>query len=154
MKSMAPRSAADRPHGLPEMADQDAAPLEWAAARVGDRWTLLILRDLLIQHKTMFREFQSSDEAIASNVLAERLRRLEACGLITRTPSPVDGRVMLYAPTDAARDLIPVLVEMSHWGATHDAASGAPAEFKAAYRADRAGLITAIRSGTDPSRPN
>ena len=55
-------------------------------------------------------------------------------------------------PTDAARDLIPVLVELSYWGATHDAASGAPAAFKAAYRADRPGLIAAIRAGADPSK--
>ena len=133
-------------------APRSSCPINFGLEIFGDRWTLLILRDLLIQHKTTFRAFQDSDEGIASNILAERLKRLEACGLITRAPSPEDGRVMLYSPTDAARDLIPVLVELSYWGATHDAASGAPAAFKAAYRADRPGLIAAIRAGADPSK--
>lgn len=60
--------------------------------------------------------------------------------------------MMVYEPTDAARDLIPVLVEMSYWGATHDSATGAPVDFRAAYEADRAGLIAAVRAGVDPSR--
>lgn len=131
---------------------RSSCPINFGLEIFGDQWTLLILRDLLIQQKRTFREFQASDEGIASNILTERLKRLEACGLITRSASPADGRVMLYSPTDSARDLIPVLVEMSYWGATHDRATGAPPSFKAAYRADRAGLIASIRKGADPSR--
>ncbi|RYG93992.1 MAG: transcriptional regulator [Alphaproteobacteria bacterium] len=131
---------------------RSSCPINFGLEIFGDQWTLLVLRDLLIQQKRTFREFQASDERIASNILAERLKRLEACGLITRAASPADGRVMIYSPTDAARDLIPVLVEMSYWGATHDPATGAPEAFKAAYRTDRAGLIAAIRAGKDPSR--
>ncbi len=131
---------------------RSSCPINFGLEIFGDQWTLLILRDLLIQQKRTFREFQSSDEGIASNILSERLKRLEACGLVTRAASPTDGRVMVYDPTEAARDLIPLLVEMSYWGATHDPATGAPASFKAAYDADRAGLIAAIRAGEDPSR--
>jgi DNA-binding HxlR family transcriptional regulator len=131
---------------------RSSCPIDFGLEIFGDQWTLLVLRDLLIQQKRTFREFQSSDEGIASNILSERLKRLEACGLITRAASPTDGRVMLYSPTDAARDLIPVLVEMSYWGATHDPATGAPAAFKALYRADRVGLIASIRAGKDPSQ--
>lgn len=131
---------------------RSSCPINFGLEIFGDQWTLLVLRDLLIQQKRTFGEFQGSDEGIASNILTERLKRLEACGLIARAPSPADGRVMIYSPTDAARDLIPVLVEMSYWGATHDQATGAPAAFKSAYEADRAGLIAAIRAGKDPSR--
>lgn len=131
---------------------RSSCPINFGLEIFGDQWSLLVLRDLLIQHKRTFREFQASDEGIASNILAERLKRLELCGLITREASPADRRVMIYSPTDAARDLIPVLVEMSFWGATHDRATGAPAAFKAAYTADRAGLIAAIRAGKDPSQ--
>ena len=131
---------------------RSSCPINFGLEIFGDQWTLLVLRDLLIQQKRTFREFQASDEGIASNILADRLKRLEACGLITKAPSLNDGRVMLYIPTEAARDLIPVLVEMSFWGATHDPATGAPAAFQAAYNADRAGLIAAIRAGKDPSK--
>ncbi len=131
---------------------RSACPINFGIEIFGDRWTMLVLRDLLIQHKRTFRQFQSSDEGIATNILSERLKRLEACGLIERAPSPADGRVMVYTPTEAARDLIPVLVEMSYWGATHDPATGAPEAFRAAYRSDREGLIAAIRAGEDPSR--
>ena len=131
---------------------RSSCPINFGLEIFGDQWTLLVLRDLLIQHKRTFREFQSADEGIASNILTDRLKRLEACGLVTRTPSPTDGRVMLYEPTEAARDLVPVLVEMSYWGATHDPATGAPPGFRAAYRADRAALIASIRAGNDPSK--
>ncbi len=131
---------------------RSSCPINFGLEIFGDQWTLLILRDLLIQHKRTFREFLSSDEQIASNILANRLKRLEACGLITRSASVADKRVMLYSPTGPARDLIPVLVDMSYWGAVHDPATGAPKSFKAAYRTDRAELIARIRSGANPSR--
>ncbi len=124
---------------------RSSCPINFGLEIFGDQWTLLILRDLLVQQKRTFREFLESDEKIASNVLADRLKRLEACGLITRTASESDRRVVVYAPTQAGRDLVPVLVEMSYWGAVHDAATGAPKAFKAAYRADRAALIDQIR---------
>lgn len=131
---------------------RSSCPINFGLEIFGDQWTLLILRDILIQQKRTFREFQASDEAIASNILAERLKRLEGCGLVTREASTADGKVALYNPTDAARDLIPILVEMSYWGATYDRSTGAPPAFKAAYRADREGLIASIRAGRDPSR--
>ena len=127
-------------------------PINFGLEIFGDQWTLLILRDLLIEQKRTFKAFQASAEGIASNILTERLKRLEAAGLITRTKSETDARQMIYAPTDAGRALLPVLVEMAYWGATHDAATGAPPAFRAAYEADRAGLIAAIRSGHSPSK--
>jgi len=137
----------------PPSPPRSSCPINFGLEIFGDQWTLLILRDLLIQGKSTFREFQASDEGIASNILSERLKRLEAAGLVTRAISETDRRVSVYRPTEAARDLIPVLVEMSYWGATHDAATGAPPAFTAAYRADRAGLIAAIRDGRDVSKP-
>lgn len=131
---------------------RSGCPINFGLEIFGDQWTLLVLRDLLIQQKRTFREFQSSDEGIASNILSERLKRLEACGLIKRSVSSTDRRVIVYSPTGAARDLIPLLVEMSYWGATYDPATGAPEAFKAAYQDNREGLIAAIRAGEDPSR--
>ena len=131
---------------------RSSCPIAFGLEIFGDRWTLLVLRDLVIRRKRTFGELQSSEEGIASNILADRLKRLETFGLVERTASATDGRVLIYAPTEAALDLVPVLVEMSYWGATHDPATGAPEALLTAYRADRAGLIAAIRAGGDPSR--
>lgn len=132
-------------------APRSGCPINFGLEIFGDRWTLLILRDLLMQAKSTFKEFQASEEAIASNILAERLLRLEQAGLITRHVMEADGRQVRYEPTQACRKLLPVLVEMAYWGATHDAHTAAPKTFTKAYEADREGLIKALASALDPS---
>ena len=127
-------------------------PINFGLEIFGDRWTLLVLRDVLIEGKRSFKEFQASAEGIASNILAERLGRLEKCGLLTRSTADADGRQVSYTPTDACRMLVPVLVEMAFWGATHDPKTAAPASFLKAYKADRATLISAITNGFNPSK--
>jgi DNA-binding HxlR family transcriptional regulator len=132
---------------------RSGCPINFGLEIFGDQWSLLILRDMLIVGKRTFKEFQASEEGIASNILTERLKRLEVCGIIRREKSAEDGRQALYQPTEAGRALLPVLVEMSYWGATHDVQTGAPPGFVAAYGADRDGLIRAIAAGFDPSKP-
>lgn len=127
-------------------------PINFGLEILGDKWTLLILRDLLIQGKSSFKEFQASEEGIASNILSERLARLEGSGLIKRHMVKEDGRQVRYAATDAGRELLPVLVEIAYWGATHDARTAAPQEFVKGYEKDREGLIKTMQKGFDPSR--
>lgn len=127
-------------------------PINFGLELFGDSWTLLVLRDLLIHGKTTFREFRASEEGIASNILADRLHRLEAAGLVTRTGDPEDRRRMRYGATTAARALLPVLVEMAYWGARHDPESAAPPGFAAAYEADRDGLLRAMAVGHNPAK--
>jgi DNA-binding HxlR family transcriptional regulator len=86
---------------------------------VGDRWSLVVLRDILFLGKRRYREFASSPEAIATNVLADRLARLEECGIISKAPDPDDRRQFLYTPTERGLDLIPVLFGMIRWGLKH-----------------------------------
>jgi DNA-binding HxlR family transcriptional regulator len=131
---------------------RSGCPINFGLEIFGDQWSLLILRDMLIVGKRTFREFQASEEGIASNILTDRLKRLERCGIIARSVSPEDRRQVLYQPTEAGQALLPVLVEMSYWGATHDAKTAAPPGFVAAYEADRSGLIRAILAGFDPSK--
>ena len=83
---------------------------------VGDKWTLLVLRDLL-DGKTRFSEFERSPESIPTNILAERLRRLEAHGLAERAQGP--GRRVDYFVTAKGEDLRPVLLAMAAWGNAH-----------------------------------
>lgn len=131
---------------------RSGCPINFGLEIFGDQWSLLILRDMLIVGKRTFKAFQASEEGIASNVLTDRLKRLEACGIIARMTSSEDRRQVLYEPTEAGKALLPVLIEMSYWGATHDAATAAPPGFAAAYKADREGLMRAIAAGHDPSK--
>ena len=121
-------------------------PISYSLDIFGDKWTLLVIRDLIFAHKRHFRELLSSTERIASNVLADRLKRLEACGIITRRPDPESGRRVVYELTDKGIDLIPVLLEMARWGATHDAQTAAPRDFVRRIDRDREGLIAEIKS--------
>ncbi len=83
---------------------------------IGDRWSLLILRDLMFTNKRSYGELQSSDEKIATNILATRLQSLEANGLIRKTVDPNNGRRSLYYLTEKGIDLLPVIIELSAMG--------------------------------------
>jgi DNA-binding HxlR family transcriptional regulator len=87
---------------------------------LGDRWSLLIIRDMMVRRSRTFKEFLGSDEGIATNVLTDRLRRLEAHGIITSEPDPSDGRKLIYSLTAKGIDLAPVLAEMVLWVARHE----------------------------------
>ncbi len=100
-------------------APRSKCPISCSLELFGDRWTLLVLRDLLFLGKQRFREFLDSPEGIASNILTDRLRRLERAGLIERTPDQNDKRRNLYAATPSGRDLAPILTEIANWGAVH-----------------------------------
>jgi len=87
---------------------------------LGDRWSLLIIRDMMLLGRRTFKEFLSSYEGIATNILADRLRRLEAYGIITTERDPSDGRKLIYQLTPKGLDLAPVLTEMVLWAARHE----------------------------------
>jgi DNA-binding HxlR family transcriptional regulator len=91
----------------------------------GDRWSLLIIRDLMVRGYRTFKEFQKSGEGIATNILADRLRKLKASGIITSAKGETDGRRVDYRLTEKGIDLAPVLLELLIWGARHEE-TGAP----------------------------
>ena len=94
-------------------------PIAGALDLVGDRWTLLVMRDLLFYDKRRFADFLASPEGIATNILAERLERLERCGLIERRRYRERPPREEYHPTARGRDLAPVLRELIRWGQRH-----------------------------------
>jgi DNA-binding HxlR family transcriptional regulator len=94
-------------------------PIAGALDLVGDRWTLLVVRDLLLYDKRRFAEFLASPEGIASNILADRLQRLERCGLVERRQYADRPRREEYHPTAKGRDLAPILRELIRWGQRH-----------------------------------
>jgi DNA-binding HxlR family transcriptional regulator len=82
---------------------------------VGDRWTLLVIRDLMFAGKRHFREFLQSEEAISSNVLADRLNSLVENAILTRRDDPTHAQKAIYSLTEKGLDLLPVLIAMSAW---------------------------------------
>lgn len=90
-------------------------PVSLALEAIGDKWSLLVLRDLIMRRKSRFQEFLDSEEGISTNILADRLVRLERRGLISRSDDPDDKRQVRYAPTQKALDLLPVIFELARW---------------------------------------
>jgi DNA-binding HxlR family transcriptional regulator len=91
----------------------------------GDRWSLLIIRDLMVRGFRTFREFQQSGEGVATNILTDRLRRLRTAGIIAAEPDNLDRRKLNYRLTGKGIDLAPVLLELLIWGTRHEQ-TGAP----------------------------
>ncbi|EJL88720.1 putative transcriptional regulator [Herbaspirillum sp. CF444] len=89
----------------------------------GDRWSLLIIRDIVFAGKKTYGAFLKSEEGIATNVLASRLAFLEEQGILSRAPNPDDGRKDFYTLTEKGLDLIPIMLNIVLWSAQHDAKS-------------------------------
>jgi len=99
---------------------RSGCPLNASVEMLGDRWSLLILRDMLLRGFTTFKEFLTSYEQIATNILSDRLKRLLAHGIITTRKDPTDGRKQSYVLTAKGLDLAPVLTEMVLWASSHE----------------------------------
>jgi DNA-binding HxlR family transcriptional regulator len=95
-------------------------PLNASVEILGDRWSLLIVRDMMLRGFRSYKQFLGSYERIATNILADRLRRLEEHGIITSQTDPSDGRKLIYLLTKKGIDLAPVLTEMVLWSAGHE----------------------------------
>jgi DNA-binding HxlR family transcriptional regulator len=120
-------------------------PLSVALDMFGDRWSLLIIRDLMFKDRHEFRDFLGAEESIATNVLADRLQRLEGCGIIAKTPHPVDARKAEYRLTKRGLDLAPVLIEMMIWAAMHET-TAAPRSVVRRMIRDRDAFIAELRT--------
>jgi DNA-binding HxlR family transcriptional regulator len=120
-------------------------PISSALDLFGDRWSLLVMRDVLLRGKSRYREFLASEEGVATNVLADRLSRLEAAGLLEKTGADPRSGKQAYHATEKGKDLIPLLLEMMLWSAEHDPRAEVPDALIAALRQDRAGTAHSIR---------
>ena len=100
-------------------------PVNFALEAFGDRWALLILRDIVFRGKRTYGEFLKSEEGFSTNILASRLEHLIGEGILQREVHEEDGRKDLYSLTDKGLDLIPVIFEMVLWSAKYDSRSEA-----------------------------
>ncbi|WP_417307673.1 winged helix-turn-helix transcriptional regulator [Devosia sp.] len=124
---------------------RSTCPVNAALEVLGDRWSLLIVRDLMFGGARTYSDFRAAPEAIATNILASRLASLQAGGILTSAPDPEDGRRHLYRLTEKGIALAPALLELGRWGIAHEGAEPPPG-LHAAYDADREGFMAALRA--------
>jgi DNA-binding HxlR family transcriptional regulator len=123
---------------------RSGCPVSLALEKFGDRWSLLVIRDLMVRGYRTFREFQESGEGISTNILADRLRKLESARIIGSEPEPGDARRVNYRLTEKGIDLAPVLLELLLWGAKHEVAGDSCALIAEMGR-HRASLLEEVR---------
>jgi DNA-binding HxlR family transcriptional regulator len=122
---------------------RSGCPLNASVEMLGDRWSLLIIRDMMLRGFHSYKQFLECYEGIATNILADRLRKLQAYGIITAKPDPRDRRKVTYLLTAKGIDLAPVLTEMVLWAAAHED-TGNQALVKQ-MRTDKKKFLTAVR---------
>ena len=111
--------------GKSKVKRRSGCPVSISLEMIGDRWSLLIIRDLMVRGYRTFKDFQGSSERIATNILADRLRKLEAGGIVSAEKEKTDGRRINYRLTEKGIDLAPVLLDLLVWAARHEE-TGAP----------------------------
>ena len=119
-------------------------PISFALDLFGDRWSLLIIRDLMFKQRTHFKEFSAAGEGISTNILSNRLERLEDSGIIASEIDPDDARAKRYRLTQKGADLAPLLTEMIVWSAKHDPKTDADRAFVKWAEQDRDGLLAEV----------
>ncbi|HZL52568.1 MAG TPA: helix-turn-helix domain-containing protein [Terracidiphilus sp.] len=119
---------------------RSGCPVSVSLEVLGDRWSLLIVRDMMVRGYRTFREFQHAGEGIASNILADRLRKLEAAGILTTEPAAQDRRSAYYRLTAKGIALAPVLLDLLIWGSRHEA-TAAPCSVIAQMEQNREAVL-------------
>ena len=120
-------------------------PISSALDIFGDKWSLLVMRDLLFRNKLHYRDFLASEERIATNILADRLARLEQAGLIEKTGDDPRSGKQVYSATAKGTDLIPLLLQMMLWSAVHNPQTAAPDALITELKTDLGKAAQAIR---------
>ena len=122
-------------------------PINYALESFGDKWTLLIIRDLMFKSKQSFGEFLTSNEKISTNILSDRLKRLEAIGIISREIHCENRSKCVYSLTEKGRDLLPLMLEITQWSGRYYDEVNTSKEFLKKLDEDKAGVIRQIKSG-------
>lgn len=123
---------------------RSGCPVSISLDILGDRWSLLIIRDLMVRGFRTFKEFQAAGEGIATNILADRLQRLKAAGIIVEESGAADRRRVYYRLTEKGIDLAPVLLDLLVWGSRHEQAD-APCAIVEKMAANRDPILAEVR---------
>lgn len=99
---------------------RSGCPINLTLEQLGDRWSLIVIRDVMFGNRRSYGELLSgNEEGIASNILADRLKRLVEAGLLDRAPDPSHRQKAIYSLTEASIELVPLLAHMGAWGIRH-----------------------------------
>jgi len=109
---------------MKETERRSTCPINYSVEIFGDKWMLLILRDIMFNGKNSFLEFRASNEKISSAVLTEKLNTLLSEGIVSKVTSPKNASKFLYLITDKGIELVPVMVELLNWGSTYNPDGG------------------------------
>ena len=123
---------------------RSGCPVSVSLEIFGDRWSLLIIRDLMVRGYRTFKDFETAGERIATNILSDRLRKLEQHGIIVTETEKTDARKVNYRLTEKGIDLAPVLLELLIWGARHEP-TGAPCAFIDQMESNREQVLAETR---------
>lgn len=127
---------------MKEVKRRSDCPISFALDIFGDKWSLLIIRDLMFRQKQTYGDFLKSDEKISTNILADRLAMLECNGLIKSERDETNNTRKIYKLTDKSIALVPVLIEIVQWSAQYDPNTGAPKEFIERVKSNREKFIS------------
>ena len=135
---------------VPEKSHRSHCPINMSLETVGDSWTMLIIRDLMLRGHTGYQAFLRSEEKIATNILADRLVRLEQHGLVTKAPDPADARKFIYALTEKGADLAPLLVELALFSIRHEKRTELPKEVVAEMQRNKPAFVARLVRNSAP----
>ena len=127
---------------------ETGCPVAFGLDTFGDRWSLLIIREIMLRGKRTYSEFLAADEGIASNILVARLKHLEAEGIVEKSRDPDNRRAFIYELTKKGRDLAPVVLEIINWGGKYDHRPNARRTAPEKVRRDRKSFEAKMRSGS------
>src|SRR5438552_18209446 len=113
---------------VPKRKSRSHCPIHFALDVFGDAWSLLVVRDLMFKQKSSYRDFLEGGEGISTNILADRLARLEEAGILSKEKIHTAAARTHYRLTDKGLDLMPMLLEMIAWSARYDPKTAAPEE--------------------------
>ena len=120
-------------------------PINFTLEHFGDKWSFLIIRDLMFKGKRHYNEFLEAGENVSTSVLGDRLKKLEAHGIISKEKDSVKKSRIRYSLTKKGIDLLPILIEMIIWGGEKDRLTESPEEFMDQAAQDKEALINRIR---------
>jgi DNA-binding HxlR family transcriptional regulator len=122
-------------------------PIAFGLDIFGDRWSLLVIRDMMLNGKKTYSEFLEAGEGISTNILADRLKHLEAEGIIVKSRDPDNRRSFIYTLSDKGRGLAPIVLEIVNWSGTHDKRPVARRQVLRKIKKDRKGFEAKLRAG-------
>ena len=134
----------DRKYFMKEIKQRSDCPVSYTLDFLGDKWTLLILRDMILDNKSTYGEFLGSYEKIATNILADRLNTLETYGFVTKKTAADKKSKLIYSITEKGITLVPMIMEMIIWGSLFNPHNRYE-ELQQALQADKQGVINSYQ---------